>query len=445
MARALLGQEASGLLMRLARIKSFSLSMPMVVAAQISPEAQAAIEELLDRGCRELRHAISGFVSWLQGAEGRTASAADAQARFTFLRLRFNAIVSQFDIFNDVLAQRGEHETGVWVAGLDDVAADALALPGGPFAPPPVVCYLDRGHGAAIRRVRTRLPGGDLNPVAVIRVPRERMIGSGIASSLVHEVGHQAAAMLDLVASLRQAMPSASPGGAAVASNWRFWDRWISEIVADLWSVARVGVGSTLGLLAVVSLPRPFVFRLDLEDPHPAPWLRVKLSCAMGAGLYPHPQWGRLAKVWAELYPLGDLPKEQRALIERLDAGVEEFVRFLLAHRPASLDGRSIKEALALAEMTPARLGRLFSSWGDAGALPNVRPCLAFAAIGQAKANGAVSARQEAALLSRLLTAWAYRGAAAHNRRKRSVAMPVLSSPTPPPRLAHFTAKEMTS
>jgi hypothetical protein len=52
-----------------------------------------------------------------------------------------------------------------------------------------MVCYLDRGHGAAIRRARTRLPGGKSNPVAVIRVPRERMISHGIASSLIHEVG----------------------------------------------------------------------------------------------------------------------------------------------------------------------------------------------------------------------------------------------------------------
>ncbi len=55
----------------------------------------------------------------------------------------------------------------------------------------------------AIRRARTRLPGGGDNPVAIIRLPRERMVGSGIASSLIHEVGHQGAALLDLVNSLR--------------------------------------------------------------------------------------------------------------------------------------------------------------------------------------------------------------------------------------------------
>ena len=153
----------------------------MVAAAHVSPEALDAIEELLGKGRRELRLALLSFLSWLDGSEGRATTPEEAQRQFTFLRLRFNSIVSQFDIFNDVLSQRGEHDTGVWVAGLDDLAADALRLPGGLFVAPPVVCYLDRGHGAAIRRARTRLPGGDDNPVAVIRVPRERMIGSGIA------------------------------------------------------------------------------------------------------------------------------------------------------------------------------------------------------------------------------------------------------------------------
>ncbi len=59
---------------------------------------------------------------------------------------------------------------------------------------------------AAIRRARTRLPGGGKNPVAIIRIPRERMVSSGIASSLVHEVGHQGAALLGLFDSVRAAL-----------------------------------------------------------------------------------------------------------------------------------------------------------------------------------------------------------------------------------------------
>ena len=68
--------------------------------------------------------------------------------------------------------QRSEHETGVFLAGLDMVAKDALDVPGMPYEMPPLVCYLQRGQGAAIRRARTRLPGGGENPAAIIKVPR---------------------------------------------------------------------------------------------------------------------------------------------------------------------------------------------------------------------------------------------------------------------------------
>jgi len=39
-----------------------------------------------------------------------------------------------------------------------------------------------RVPGAAIRRARTRLPGGQPSPVGILRIPRERMIGHGVAS-----------------------------------------------------------------------------------------------------------------------------------------------------------------------------------------------------------------------------------------------------------------------
>ena len=226
------------------------------------------------------------FLAWLRGPAASQATAAQAQRRFTFLRLRFNAVLTQFDLFNDVITQRSEHETGVWLSGLDVVAADALALPGGYYDVPPIICYLDRGAGAAIRRARTRLPGGGENPVAIIRVPRERMVGSGIASSLVHEVGHQAAALLDLVNSLRPVLQGLQRGRRRRASGLAVCGSAGSPRSSPTSGRWRGSASpSTLGLIGVVSLPRAFVFRLNLDDPHPVPWIRVKLSCAMGQAL----------------------------------------------------------------------------------------------------------------------------------------------------------------
>lgn len=409
----MLEQEARALLTRLARVKPFALVESMVPAAAVSTEAQNAIEAYLAAGRRELRGRVVGYLAWLRAAAARGASPEEMQRRFTFLRLRFNVVLSQFDLFADVLTQRSEHENGVWLAGLDVVAADALQLAGDPFESPALVCYVDRGHGAAIRRARTRLPGGGENPVAVVRVPRERMVGSGIASSLVHEVGHQGAALLDLVGSIRPVLQALQKQGGPERVAWVLWERWISEIVADLWSVARVGVASTTGLMGVVSLPRAFVFRGSADDPHPIPWVRVLLSCAMGNALYPHPQWGRLAALWEGFYPVNDdLPAEKRELLALIKRTMGSFVQLLVHHRPAALKGRSLHEAFGPADRQPARLSALWKAAG--GRFERLRsgaPSLVFAVIGQAKMEGKLTPEAESRLLADLLTYWALRRA----------------------------------
>lgn len=185
-------EEASALLTRLDLVQPFVLHESMVLAAALRPAAQHAIERHLSSGRRELRTQVRDYVRWVNGA-GRCAAPSEMQRRLTTLRIRFNEVLSDFDLFANVITQRSESETGVWLAGLDVAAKDALRLPRHAYATPPVVCYLDRGPGGAIRRARTRLPAGGGNPVAIVRMPRERMVGAGIASSLCHEVGHQAA------------------------------------------------------------------------------------------------------------------------------------------------------------------------------------------------------------------------------------------------------------
>ena len=171
----------------------------------------------------------AGISAWLQPTGKRRATAAEAQRRFTILRLKFNIVLTQFDMFADVITQRSENETGVWLSGLDVVAADALALPGY-YDSPPVICYLDRDVGAAIRRARTRMPGGGENPVAIIRVPRERMVGHrhrvvagarGRASGGGPARSRQFAAAGAARAAARRRPPSRSPGSSGNAGSRR--------------------------------------------------------------------------------------------------------------------------------------------------------------------------------------------------------------------------------
>jgi len=100
----LLGQEARALLTRLARVKPFALHETMVPAAAPLPAAQAAIEQYLARGRRDLRRQVLEYLDWLHSPSGQQAALAEAQRRFTFLRLRFNSVLTQFDIFSVVVA-----------------------------------------------------------------------------------------------------------------------------------------------------------------------------------------------------------------------------------------------------------------------------------------------------------------------------------------------------
>ena len=425
-ARSMLTHEARALLARLSLVKPFALQETMLPAAALLPAAQVAIDRFLLAGRRELRRLLHSYLHWLHNEEN-TATAAEAQRRFTILRLKFNIVLIQFDTFADVITQRSESETGVWLSGLDVAAADALALRGY-YQSPPVICYLDRDVGAAIRRARTRMPGGGDNPVAIIRVPRERMVGTGIASSLVHEVGHQAAAVLDLVESLRPTLRALQRGAGSTRTIWQLWERWISEIVADFWSVARVGIASTLGLIGLVSLPRAFVFRLSVNDPHPIPWIRVKLSAAIGEALYPHPQWRQLSATWEALYPASGLVREAQALLDALQASMPTFVALLINHRPRTLRGRSLMEVMETDPRQPARLSALHNQWNSKPSdMYRASPTLVFAVMGQARADGKISPEDESALLCKLLTYWALRA---------TVNMSELCAAAPPARAA---------
>jgi hypothetical protein len=379
-----------------------------LVAASLSPAALSGIEEYLIAGRHDVHRRATEFLRWLQGP-GAMAPAPEQQRRFWMLRLRFQTALSQFDLFSEVITQRSEHDSGVLLSGLDIAAAEALLVPGRFIEGPPVICSLHRGLGGSIRRARTRLPGGGDNPVAIIRIPRERMIGFGIASSLVHEVGHQAAALLQLVESLRAQLRPIRLR-TRLRTSWDLWDRWVSEVIADYWSIGRIGIGSTLGLIGLVSLPRGFVFRPSHDDPHPMPWVRVLLSCAIGDRLYPDPQWTRLANTWQAMYPLTGIGPRLRELIAELRTTIGDLVSLITEHRPARLRGRSLGEVLRNPELRPEALLRRFSTWqADPSQMALAPPTVAFAVLGQARASGRLSPERESRLLRRLISSWAVR------------------------------------
>lgn len=403
-------RETHALRTRVMQLRAFATTVPMIPSAAVAPSVLAALEAHLRDGRRELLRRVRAFLRWLDH-EGHE-DPARAQRHFAALRLRFQQLLTRVDIFSDALVQRAEHDTGVWISGLDAAARDALEIEGHDAPRPPVLCYLDRGHGAAIRRLRARLPGAVENPVALIRLPRERMIGSGVAASLAHEVGHQVSATLALTASLAPTLRALAQGAGPRARAWALWSRWISEVIADFWAVAKVGVAATQGLMAMLSLPRPVVLHTTPGDPHPTPWIRAKLSAAIGEALFPDPQWGRLSSMWEQLLPLDGVDPAQVRLLRALEDTLPAVATLLAEHRPAALRGRSLREVSGAEDRAPARLRALATEWAlNPQRALSTPPTIALGTLGQARLDGRMGAAPESRLLETLLRGWALRGA----------------------------------
>ncbi len=402
--------ESQSLISRLQQVKPFSMTMPMVKGASISDKALNEIVGLLEKGKSEIYTSITQFIEKVNAARKQQKGSNELQTAFTIQKLRYNSILDQLDIFADVLSQRGEHDVGVWLSGLDVLAEDGLTVCKNHFEIPPLMVFLERGHGAAIRRARTRLPGGDENPVAVIQIPRERMVGSGIASSLIHEVGHQAAESMELTKGIRVELGKKVESTTKNKVAWKHYERWISEILADCWAMGHLGISATLGLMGVVTLPKYFQFRLDLDDPHPAPYVRVKLSCAFGRAFFPHLQWDKLWQMWQTFYPIDDLAADKKAILKMLDEEEKNFVQLVLSYKSDSLKGKQLAQIFPYAERQPEKLQTLFRNWKkNKRLIENASPTIVFAVLGQAKFDQAINSVEENRLLTQQLNNWAYK------------------------------------
>jgi hypothetical protein len=403
-----LANEAQSLLARLIQIKPFSMTMPMVKGASVSDKALKEIIRLLEKGKEELRNNVYKFIEDIKTGKDRGNSIKGLQGKYTILKLRFNSILDQLDIFADVLSQRAEHDVGIWTSGLDVLAEDGITVLKKLTDLPSFVVYLDRGHGAAIRRARTRLPGGDMNPVGVIQIPRERMVGSGIASSLIHEVGHQAASLIDLVPTLKKVLAEHQQRRKDTVA-WQYFERWISEIIADVWATGHLGVTATLGLMSVVTLPSYFQFRIDLKDPHPPPYVRVLVSCAFGKKLYPHAQWDKLSALWKTFYPTHELRKEIVLVLEDIEREIPAFVELVIRHSTKEMQGRRLVDLFPAKERQPAQLRELYQLWKTKKlSLYTLPPTLVFAVLGQAKSDLVIDAVEESRVLTKVLRYWAF-------------------------------------
>ena len=67
--------------------------------------------------------------------------------------------------------------------------------------------------------------------------------------------------------------------------------------------------------------------------------------------------------MWESLYPTAGLTLAKRSLLMQLEAGMPDFVKLLIQHRPKALRGQSLIEAMQVDRYQPRRLAAHYERW----------------------------------------------------------------------------------
>lgn len=405
-----IAQEAQALESRLALVPRFSATIPMVGEAAPSARALQLADSVVSRSKRILHRDVTNFTLRLSRSGGTPRDVPKVHRIYQVLRHRFDALQTTVDIFADALTQRGEVGVGPILRGLDVLAQDGLTTRPQLYERPPLVCYLDRGIGGAIRRVFTNLPGGGSNGVALVRIPRERLCGNGLAS-LLHEVGHQGSALLNLPRAYTRVLLGAVRTGQLAPDVGRYWITKISEVLADAWACAKLGAAGTLGLFAVLGRTPRFTFYDNPSDPHPMPWIRGCFSVAFGAAAMPHPIWDELGETWRTLYPPSSAGDRARALLDSIAPSVDVVARIVATTVLTELGGQALPAVLGCDDVAPtATVGRTDGRLLALRRASTLRPCVALATIGTARYRGLLTPYEENSAVACLARQWARKG-----------------------------------
>ena len=109
-------------------------------------------------------------------------------------------------------------------------------------------------------------------------------------------------------------------------------------------------------------------------------------------------------------YPLADLDRAKRETIALLEKTMPGLAALIAHHRPKSLKGASLKEALETDQRQPAQLSALLRSWSVSPArMYGASPTIVFAVIGQGRAEGTITPETEGRIFANMLNYWALR------------------------------------
>jgi hypothetical protein len=219
-------------------------------------------------------------------------------------------------------------------------------------------------------------------PVAMVRVPRERVIHPFLGASLLHEIGHQVIVDTDIYQLVLKNLQEISPSP--------IWLIWLNEILADAWALSHLGVVGNRGTIHVMTRKPAQVFRLNESDPHPCGYLRVLIGIHLNGVLYPNSQWNQLANEWKGVYNLKKATSRQQRFILQREKEIPQVIHKILMTDLGN--GRRLKSILAQPLLQVNKLREIYQKVKINGL---ECPCSHFfqkyAVMGQAMHDGKIS------------------------------------------------------
>ena len=407
MHRAWIVERIADLESRLDGIRWPSCATPSIAAGAVSQRALVALEA----GAHEVVRALLASSRGLQRAVySGSAPIALIERQIVALQLRADALFKTIDLYTDAITTRADARVAMLLAGTDVLLGDALARPVPGYSAPIAISYLDSGgRGGAINRARTRLPGGIVLPIALVRVSPESLPAR--LSSCLHEAGHQLSADLNLLDEGHDVIEAAALRALGDTAAARLWASWTLELLADCWNIGLSGGAPGVdGLQRLLSLPQAWLFRIIPNDPHPPGFLRSRFALALAQRWHPHGVLTALARRIGTAH--GAITNEATQRVIALDGATAAVARALASHRFEGLGHRSLADACEIAELAPRQAMRLGKAIGRRS-LVSQRPLLGLAALNFGRLTGRIEVRR----FHREVASWLMRLAEQHYSR----------------------------
>ena len=307
----------------------------------------------LRRGVLELGHRVR-----LAADAGRQSPTPAVLARTMTLKEQAHdavrAIEKVWDFYFELFGQR-QGRYGFWLDACDQIALDcyqhtwvnlgrARSVP----APPPF-SFMRTGFSPATYRRGIPLSrlGRLPNPFPLIQLPYHRLVNPWTLGAVLHEVSHNLQSDLGLsgVVPARIERDLLAAGASPeVAATWRGWNR---ESYADLSGLLLGGPCVVASLMDVVGRSPAAVYAFTPGKPHPTPYIRVLLSCALLRRMGFAEDAARYRRTWTHLYPNpgSGIPAAMLSGLER----VLDIVVNAACYTPYLQLGTSLAEVLRFA------------------------------------------------------------------------------------------------